>query len=41
MGTLKLEIVSSADSARLLAATRGILKGAGLTDVVIEITAMD
>lgn len=41
MGTLRLEIVNIADSGRLVAATRGILKGAGLTDVVIEFTATD
>lgn len=41
MGTVQLEIVTSADSGRLVAATRGILKGAGLTHVVIETTAID
>ncbi len=41
MGSLRLEIVSNADSARLVATSKGILKGAGLTDIVIETTAID
>ncbi|XP_064387134.1 zinc transporter 7-like isoform X2 [Halichondria panicea] len=41
MGSLRLEIVSNTDSAKLVANSRGIFKGAGLTDVVIETTAID
>ena len=41
MGSLRLEILPSADSATLVAITRGILKQVGVEQVTIETTSVD
>jgi len=41
MGSLQLEVLPSADPARLVATTRGILKQVGVEHVTIEVTSID
>ena len=41
LGSLRLDIQQGSDSTHLVAMTRSILKQAGLTDVIIEVTVID
>ena len=41
LGSMRLDIQQGSDPTHLVAVTRSILKQAGLTDVIIEVTVID
>lgn len=41
LGSMRLDIQEGSDSAHMVAMARSILKQAGITDVIIEVTVID